>query len=128
MIAKIYRSFRAMPLWVQVWVAYILVPVNMMALFFVYEPFGSWIALLAIGAMAFNLPVMIYDKGFSKLMAIPHLVPWTILVLWLLLARPEASGGYAIYLWILLGVNAVSLVFDYPDAIKYIRGNRAVSR
>ncbi len=128
MIVDVYNSFRAMPLWVQVWVALILVPVNMASLFFVGQPMGIWIAVLAIGAMLPNLPVILYDRGFSKLMAIPHLLPWTILVVWLLVAMPEGSVSYELYLWILLVINAISLGFDYPDAFKYWRGDRAPAR
>jgi len=124
MILEIWKSFRAMPLWVQVWVAFILVPVNMASLYFFNEPYGLWIAFLANIAMMLNLPVMLYDRGFSKLMAFPHLIPWTILVCWLLFARPEATGAYDTYLWVLLVVDVISLAFDYPDAVKWWRGDR----
>ncbi|HIP24620.1 MAG TPA: hypothetical protein EYG79_13665 [Rhodobacteraceae bacterium] len=58
------------------------------------------------------------------MMALPHLIPWTILVGILLFARPEATGLYDTYLWVLLGTNTISLLFDYPDAIKWFRGDR----
>jgi len=128
MIVDIYNSFRAMPLWVQIWVAFVLFPVNMASLFFVGEPMGIWIAVLAIGGMLPNLPIILYDRGFSKLMAFPHLLPWTILVGWILFARPEGSENFAIYLWILLMVDLVSLGFDYPDALKWLRGDRKPAR
>ncbi len=124
MILEIYNSFRAMPLWVQAWVALILAPVNMASLYFYSEPAGLWIAFLANIAMMMNLPVMLYDRGFSKMMAIPHLVPWTILVLWIFFYRPEAAGNYDIYLTILLTVDTISLLFDFPDAIKWLNGER----
>ena len=121
---KIWGSFRALPVWVQIWVAAILMPINMLSLYFYNEPMGLLIAFLANIAMMLNLPVMIYDKGFSKMMALPHLIPWTILVGILLFARPEATGLYDTYLWVLLGTNTISLLFDYPDAIKWFRGDR----
>jgi len=124
----IWRSFDALPVWVQIWVALILVPVNMASLFFINQPTGFWIAFLAIIAMMLNLPAMIYDRGFSKLMAFPHLLPWTILVGILLFARPEATGAYSIYLWVLLCTNTISLAFDYPDALKWIKGDREPAR
>ncbi len=124
MIMQIWKSFRTMPLWVQIWVAVILVPVNMASLLFLDEPSGLWIAFLANIAMMLNLPVMLYDRGFSKLMAFPHLIPWTILVAWLLFARPEATGAYDTYLWLLFVVDAISLAFDFPDAVKWWRGER----
>ncbi|MEF2548756.1 hypothetical protein VQ045_16480 [Aurantimonas sp. E1-2-R+4] len=103
-----------------VWLA----PINMVSLFFLSEPMGVWIALLANIAMLLNLPVILYDRGFSKLMALPHLIPWTLLILLLIFARPQAVGVYDAYLWVLLATNVVSLVFDYPDAIKWLKGDR----
>jgi hypothetical protein len=97
----------------------------MASLLFVNLPAGIWIALLANVAMMLNLPVMLYDRGFSKLMAFPHLLPWTVLVVWLMFARPQADGLYDIYLWILLVVDIISLIFDYPDAYKWWRGERS---
>lgn len=126
-LIDIWASFRAMPGWVQIWVMFLLVPINMASLFFLGEPMGLWIAFLANIAMMLNMPVMLYDRGFSKLMALPHLIPWTILVGILVFARPDASGVYDIYLWILLGANTISLLFDYPDAVKWLRGDRAIA-
>jgi hypothetical protein len=126
-LLPIWSSFRALPGWVQVWVALLLVPINMASLFFLSEPMGGLIAVLAIGAMALNLWPLLLDRGFSKRMALPHLVPWTALVLILILAPPEAAGAYAIYLWVLLITDLISLGFDYPDAVSFLRGNRRVA-
>ena len=128
MITDIYLSFRAMPAWVQVWVLLILVPVNMASLWFLNEPWGTWVAILAIGAMLLNLPVMLKDRGFGKMMALPHLLPWTVLVVWLAFFRPVGSDCYTQYLLLLMIVNAISLAFDYPDAIKWFKGDRAAAR
>ena len=127
-IKDIWHSFRAMPLWVQIWVALLLVPINLAAIFFIDQPSGVWVAILAIGAMMLNIPVMLYDKGFSKLMAFPHLIPWTILVLWIAFARPVGTEAYATYLWILLITNVISLGFDFPDAVKWWKGDRQPAR
>lgn len=125
---EIWRSFRSLPAWVQIWVAFLLVPINMTAVFFLDQPSGIWIAVLAIGAMMMNLPIMVYDRGFSKLMAFPHLVPWTILVLWIAFARPAGSAAYDTYLWVLLAINVISLGFDFPDAAKWLQGDREPAR
>ena len=128
MLTEIWKSFRAMPVWVQIWVAFLLSPINMAALFFINQPSGIWVAILAIGAMMLNMPVIMYDRGFSKLMALPHLIPWTILVLWIAFARPVGSAGYDTYLWILLVTNLISLGFDFPDALKWWKGDREPAR
>lgn len=127
LVVEIWQSFRSLPGWVQVWVVFLLVPVNMASLFFIAEPMGLWIAALANVAMLPNIWVMIHDRGLSKLMAIPHIIPWTLLVALLAFARPMATGLYDAYLWLLLAVNVVSLFFDYPDAVKWLKGDRAVA-
>ena len=127
LIVDIWRSFRALPAWVQVWVALILVPVNAASLLFLGQPGALWVAILAVGAMLANLPIMLAERGFSKRMALPHLPFWTVLVIWLAVARPGATGAYAVYLWLLLAVDLISLGFDYPDAWKWWKGDRKVA-
>ncbi len=122
-----FTSFRALPVWVQFWVFFILMPINMASLAFLQEPGGILIAILANIAMMLNLPVMLYDRGFSKLMAIPHLIPWTALVVLIVFFRPETTGLHATYLWVLLGANVISLLFDYPDAMNWLKGSREVA-
>lgn len=123
----IWRSYRSLPLWVQIWVFGILVPVNSAAIFFVFQPSGQWVALLAIGAMLPNIPIMLYERGLSKMMALPHLIPWSLLVVWLLTSMPQGSPAYTTYLWILLLVNTISLAFDFPDAVKWLKGDRSIA-
>ena len=119
LLTDIRNSYRALPVWVQIWVFGILVPVNAASIFFVAEPSGVWIAFLAIVAMLINVPIMIVERDFSKTMALSHLPLWTPLVLWLIFNRPEGSTAYGIYLWILLVVDLISLGFDFPDAWKW---------
>ena len=126
LISDCYRSFRAMPAPVQFWVAAVLVPVNMASLLFLAEPMGPVIAFLATVAILANLLVMLADRGFSRKMALPHLLPWSILVVLLIFARPQGSALHDAYLWALMATDAVSLAFDFPDALRWWRGDRAV--
>ncbi len=127
LVLDIWRSFRALPLWVQIWVALILVPVNMAAIFFVNEPGGLLIAALAIGGMMPNLVIMIAERGLSKAMALPHLLIWTPLVVIVIQNTGTATGGFQTYLWLLLATDLLSLAFDYPDAWKWWKGDRAIA-
>lgn len=129
MVTDIWKSFRALPLWVQVWVALILVPVNAASAIFFTYPGGKWIAVLAIGAMLLNLPIMLKERGLSKAMALPHAVLWPPLVL-LILYQLQFGGPVAVhaaYLWLLLAVDLISLAFDFRDARLWLRGDRAVA-
>lgn len=131
MILQIWQSFRSLPLWVQIWVALILVPVNMASLFFLTEAKGVLIAVLAIGGMLPNLFIMMAERGFSKTMALPHLAIWTplviIIALWMKNGGPDAQF-FPLYLWVLMVVNVISLIFDYKDAWEWWRGARDVAR
>ncbi|SEM83116.1 hypothetical protein SAMN04488077_108141 [Roseovarius tolerans] len=128
MISEIWHSYRRLPLWVQAWVSVILVPVNTASLAFLSEPFGLWVAALAVGAMLLNGVMMLVERGFSKLMALPHVLIWTPmlgLVLWLL--AQEIAPDYRIYLLILLAVDVISLVFDVIDTRKWLSGDRKIA-
>ena len=130
MILVIWGSFRALPLWVQLWVAVILVPVNMISIGFLDQPLGGLVAVLAIGAMALNGVIMLVERGFSKAMAIPHVVIWVPLVIGVagMLWNGVVGGGYAAYLAVLLVVDGISLLFDFKDGWAWWRGERQVAR
>ena len=128
MITEIWRSFRRLPLWVQVWVAAILVPVNSASLLWWGAPLGPWVAGMAVGAMLLNGVLMLIERGFSRAMALPHVLIWTPLmglVLWLL--SQDIATGYSRYLLILLAVDTLSLALDYADSWKWWKGDRRVA-
>ncbi len=129
MVIDIWRSFRALPLWVQIWVAGILVPVNLASVLFWPSPYGLLVTLLAIGGMIPNLLIMVWERGLSKMMALPHLLIWIPLVMFLtfILATNQISGDFRTYVIVLLVVDLMALVFDIPDMIKWTRGDRAVA-
>ena len=129
-MTAIIQSFFRLPFWVKIWVFFILVPVNMGGLFFLDHPVGRWCAILGIVGMMPNLVIMWMQKGLSKAMAFPHLVPWTILVIWLvtLLNSPEMpSGNLLLFIGVLLLTDIISLVFDYRDAWLWWKGDRDVA-
>lgn len=129
MILDIWQSYRRLPLWVQLWVALVLVPVNAASLVFWGAPMGAWLAAMAVGAMLLNGVIMLVERGFSKMMALPHLLIWTplvVLILWLL-AQGDLAPGYGRYLMILLAVDLFSLALDYADTVKWLRGERHIA-
>ena len=130
LITDIWKSLRSLPLWVQIWVMLVLFPVNMATLLFLDQPGGVLTAALAIGALMPNAVLMFAERGFSKAMAWSHLLLWTPLVVLLALSlrgEPMVSGSYQTFVVALLAINLTSLMFDFPDAIKWWRGDRAVA-
>ncbi|MFU8776355.1 MAG: hypothetical protein ACNA7M_01615 [Roseovarius sp.] len=128
MISQIWQSYRRLPFWVQLWVAFILVPVNAASLLYIAQPAGAWLAMMAIGAMLCNGVLMLVERGFSKVMALPHVLIWTPmlgLILWLL--GQDIADGYRAYLVILLAVDVVSLILDVIDTRKWLSGDRKIA-
>ena len=126
----VWQSFRRLPLWVQIWIAVILVPVNLATLLFWSEPLGMWVAVLAVGGMLPNVVILAVERGFSKAMALPHILIWIpllVVVIALLDDRALISEGNWRFLWVLLAVDAVSLGFDFAAGWKWWKGDRAVA-
>jgi tetrahydromethanopterin S-methyltransferase subunit D len=126
LFVSIWRSFVALPNWVKVWVFLFLTPVNVASLFFIGAPSGSLVAVLAMGGLAVGTVMLLTQHGFSRLMSAGHIVTWTPLVLLLIIARPEASGSYDMFLTVLLMVNLTSLIFDINDLRLWLQGDRRV--
>ena len=126
LLIDIFASFRSLPTWVQVWVAVILFPVNLAAIFFIHEPMGLMIATLSTMGWLPNVFILARERGFSRLMALPHLIPWTLLIVVIYLASPSLSSGFDIYLWLLAIVNTISITFDTSDSIRWYNGQRQV--
>ena len=128
MIKDIWSSLVALPKGVIVWVFVILVPVNMASAVFIGVEGGLLVATLACMGILTNAGVMAYDRGFSKLMALSHLIFWPplIVVIVTLLSR-SPTGIFQSYLIALLVVNVVSLAFDVIDFRKWWNGDRSAA-
>lgn len=130
-LIDIWRSLRSLPLWVQIWVAGILVPVNALPFFLIDTRVGVAGALAALLVVATNGPLMWIYQGMNKVLSIPHLIAWGPLEIYLLMLladndfRAEAGAlelGLAV---LLLVVNGISLAFDVMDSAKWLAGDRA---
>ncbi len=129
---QIWHSFRSLPLWVQIWVLAVLVPVNTTPFFLLDTWTGRAAAAAARFVLLTNAPIMYYYAGMSRLMSVPHLLAWMPLEIALALrilgdVGPEPISDAELHLaWALLLVNGVSLVFDFIDSWRWIAGQREV--
>ena len=114
-LARIWKSHSELPAWVQIWMYFILGPVNLATLAFLNQPGGVLIAALSLSGMAFTVAIVFATGGFSKVAAAGHVLPWTPLVLMLTFARPDGSAVYQTFLTVLLVTNVISLAFDFND-------------
>ena len=131
-LAGIWRSYRALPTWVQVWVGLILVPANALAFAMLDTWAGRAAAVAALAVVATNVPIMWVERGMSRLMSVPHLLIWGPLQVLLLLrwagqVGPEPLGSVEQgFVLVLLVVNGISLVFDTVDSWRWLHGERSV--
>jgi hypothetical protein len=132
-VLSIWRSYRCLPFWVQIWVGGILVPVNAAAFALNDTPSGYWAAWAAAFVVATNVPIMWVEQGMSKLMSLPHLVAWIPLQAFLLgrllgyIDMTPLSKVEIIFATALAIVNGISIAFDVVDSVKWWRGDRQVT-
>lgn len=128
----IWKSYRSLPTWVQIWVALILVPVNAAAFFLLDTWLGVATAIAAIFVVLTNAPIMWVCRGMSRLMSVPHLFAWIPLqvLIPIRLAEMVGSGPVSDAEWafgiVLFVINGISLVFDVIDSFRWLRGEREV--
>ncbi len=131
MVTDIWKSFTALPLWVRIWIALFLLPTNLSTLFFWGEPSGAWVTFWAIGGLLPNAVVLLVERGFSKALAISHLVFWVPLLFYvwpLAFHDAETLGAFQAFLRLLITVNIISLVFDARDGLLWINGERTIAK
>lgn len=131
-LGRIYRSYRSLPGWVQIWVFFILGPVNLAAFALTATPIGYWAAVAVTLVFGLNGVIMFLNAGFSKALALPHIVFWTLLeiyAVWRLWLADGVTISEAEYIYgvILVVVNAISLVFDFYDTAEWAKGKREIA-
>ncbi len=127
-IADSNRSFMRLPLWVRLWLVSILLPVNAAAFFMKDTPTGHRAARAAAFVAAVNGPTILIQRGWGKVLAVPHLVVWIPLLVFAArrLKEPGVPRRERVYATILLIVNGTSVIFDAVDAWRWLRGECGV--
>ena len=124
---EIVQAFMAdvekQPLWVQIWLN-ILGPVNFAAIFFVFKSRLAWIVLAAIALSFIGIMYLYAEFGYVRLLGLPHIVFWTpmLVYFWKAVPRLEPSW-FKKYLYVVMGTNFISLLFDYVDVARYFLGS-----
>ena len=107
-----------------------LIPANLSGLFFLDTPTGVWITVLGAGALAVNTVFVLVNGGFSRVLALPHVLLWGPLQIILAVRLVSVPAGGTEW-WLALTVfviNGISLVFDVirhgPLVARRTRGHR----
>ena len=118
------RGLLGMPLHLQVWVA-LLIGANLVAPLFFLEHVEARVTL-AVGLLGMTLMTALTGRfGFSRIVGVGH-VAWIPLLVFLAGRVAEVPAGDAFGLWLraVIVLDAVSLLLDGADAIRFLRGDR----
>lgn len=132
----ILGSFFGLPPAVYVWVSFLLL-VNTASVYFAVapdggHPIGFWTALAMAGVALANGSLLVFYRGCSRSLAIPHLVFWVPLEVWLLYVYSVGEVKFDdepevfIYGILVLLVNGISIAFDINDSRRFLAGEREV--
>jgi len=114
----------SMPVWVQVWV-YWLILVNTASILFLKRVEARWV-LLACMINAPLIETMLQVFGPTRILGVSHIVVWAPLVVYLWMQRGKWGGMTTwaeIWIAVLFVSNSISLVFDYVDLGRYLSEN-----
>lgn len=123
-----YRSYRALPLWVQVWVAW-LVAINLIGGIDRSTPTGRAVARANLVFLPPNAILVAVQRGYGSALSFSHLVAWPPLVAQLVtrLRQPDVPTSERRIAALVALTNSVSIAFDLVDAARWIAGERGVA-
>lgn len=125
--ARIGRSWLALPLWVKTWlfalnVAFLVSPV--------FLPWSAAAAVLLayVASGPLLLGFAVAAGGLTRAMGLAHLVPWTPMLVWLVVdwPAPAADPAALIYAGCLALMTAICLGFDLYDLGRWLRDEREI--
>ncbi len=119
------QGMLAMPLHLQAWVL-LLISVNFLTPILFLEHVEAQ-AVLAAGMVSMGLMTALTGRfGFSRIIGLGH-IAWLPLLgfLWSQLPDVPATNAFGIWLRAVIVLDAISLVLDGVDAVRFARGDRA---
>lgn len=123
-----YRSYRALPGWVQVWVAW-LVTINLVAGLDRSTPTGRAVARSNALFLPPNVALVVGQRGYGSALSFSHLLAWPPLIVRLVqrLREPDIEPGERRLASLVALTNSVSIAFDLVDAARWVGGERGVA-
>ncbi|MCH7753918.1 hypothetical protein IH970_02170 [candidate division KSB1 bacterium] len=121
---KFNRGVLKMPLPWRLWLMLLVTANLVVPLFFL----GHLEAKVVLGAMVGSMMLMTVltaVSGFTRLLGLGHIL-WVplLLFLWTRLDQIPANDFFGVWIRILMALNAMSLIIDAVDVIRYIAGHR----
>ena len=121
---KFNKGMLKMPLPVRLWLM-LLVAANMVVPLFFISHLEAQVVLGVFMGSAILMTVLTGLSGFSRLLGFGHIL-WVPLLyfLWTRLDQMPADDFFGVWVRVLMVLNALSLVVDAADVIRYIAGDR----
>ncbi len=121
---KLNKGIMKMPLRWQPWLM-LLVTVNFLIPLFFINRLEAQIVLLTFVAGTMLMIFLTSISGFTRLLGLGHIL-WIPLLyfLWSHLSENPANEFFGIWIRVLMTLNALSLIIDAVDVVRYIAGER----
>lgn len=117
------------PIFLQLWLNWLIFVNSLPALFFLRHIQARYVLAAVVLVMVFNIPLAL-TFGFSKALALPHLVFWGGLVYYLINQWKNNLIAPSVWLrsWLaaLMITNIISLVFDVRDSWLFLLGDHEI--
>ena len=112
------------PLYVRVWLI-LLLAANLVAPLFFLDRVEAQAVLAALAVSMVAMTVLTGLTGFTRLLGAGHTF-WVPLIVWLWtrLDQIPADDPFGVWVRVLIGLNAISLVIDVIDVVRYAAGDR----
>ncbi len=122
---KFNKGMMKMPFHWQLWLV-LLLTVNLIVPFFYIDRVEAQVVLAVLVASFVLSTILTSRVGFTRLLGLGHIL-WVPLLwfLWTHLEQNPPDDFFGIWIRTLMTLNAMSLVIDAVDVIRYIAGDRA---
>lgn len=121
---KFIKGLLKMPLYAQVWLLVLMV-LNMAVPLFYLNRLEAQVVLVTFMISAMLMMVLTAFSGFSRLLGLGHFL-WFPLIyfLWARFDQIPSEDFFGLWIRSLIALNAISLVIDVVDVVRYISGDR----
>lgn len=121
---KFNKGLMLMPMQWQIWLM-LLVGANMVVPLFFLDRLEAQVALGIIMLSMMLMTAVTHFSGFTRLLGLGH-IGWfpMIYFFWARLGQIPVDDFFGIWLRTLMIINALSLVIDVADVVRYIAGDR----
>jgi len=121
---KFIKGVLEMPLYAQVWLI-LLVVANLVVPLIHLARLEAQVVVGTFLISGFLMIILTAISGFSRLLGLGHFLWFPLLYfLWVRLAQLPTDDFFGVWIRVLITLNAISLVIDVVDVIRYIAGDR----